>query len=75
MVMFPYEPYMTSNGWHKLCQLFKLSQSEIGEGFKQTWFGHMVVKILCTPTLKSIDCPPPSNFAMWQIPKCWHRRL
>ncbi len=59
VVWFPNGPHMTNDGWdHKLRQLFKLSQTKIGEGFEQTWHGlhgrqnisHAYVRVHKLPT-------------------------
>ncbi len=40
VVWFLGELHMTNDGGdHKLCQLLKLSQTKIGQGFEQTWHG------------------------------------
>jgi hypothetical protein len=59
VVWFLGGPRMTNDGGdQKLCQLLKLSQTEIGQGFEQTWHGlhgrqdvsHTYVKVHKLPT-------------------------
>jgi hypothetical protein len=60
VVWFPNGPHMTNDdGDHKLHQLLKLNQIEIGQGFEQNWRGSHGQSP--TPMLGSTNCPPPSS--------------